>query len=622
MIAGWSAPAVLGKVFPFVSWWPQVDRRTLRADAIAGLIGAIVVLPQGVAFATLAGLPPEYGLYCAMVPAVVAALFGSSWHAVSGPTNAVSLFVFATVTSLAVPGSGEYIQLVLTVSLMVGVIMLAMGLLRLGRIVNFISHTVVVGFTAGAGTLILASQLRNFFGIDIPPGASFLTTLQVFFTQLDGIKPYVALVGVVTLVTGVLARRHLKKVPYMIAAMVAGSVVAFALNFWLGTEQTGIRTLGALPSALPQLSLPSFSPDVWRSLMGIAFGVTVLGLTEAVSISRSIGLKSGQRIDANQEFIGQGLANVSAGFFSGYPVSASFNRSGLNYEAGARTPLAAAFSAPFLVIVLLGVAPLVAYLPVASMAAILFMVAWGLFDLSAMRTIIRSGRSEMLVLAFTYASTLLMNLEVAILVGVTLSLMVYLNRTSRPQMRALVPDPRHLERKMAPVADGLAECPQLKIMSIEGSIYFGAVDHVEAHLDVLREVSREQKHLMLVARNVNFVDVAGAEALAHEARKRRWYGGRLYIYGLRQPVESVLRKSGLLDEIGEENVFKSKGEAIGAVFERLDRGICARCRARIFTECASLPAPREASAKSAAREASAKAAASEAPATTAEDRGP
>ncbi len=280
---------------------------------------------------------------------------------------------------------------------------------------------------------------------------------------------------------------------------------------------------------------------------------------------------------------------MSASLFSGYPVSASFNRTGINYEAGARTPLAAASSAVFLVLVLFGIGPLLAHLPVASMAAILFLVAWGLFDFGAIRTILHTSRSEAAVLLFTFAATLLMNLEVAILVGVTLSLLVYLNRTSRPQMRSLVPDPRHAERRFAPVADGLAECPQLKILSVEGSIYFGAVDHVESHMDTLREVASAQKHLLLVAPNINFIDLAGAETLVNEARKRRLEAGRLYLYGLRQPVEDMLRKGGFLAGIGAENVFRAKQEAIARVFERLDPEVCARCRSRIFQECASRP---------------------------------
>lgn len=581
--------AALARFLPFLAWWPRVSRATLRADANAALIGAIVVLPQGVAFATLAGLPPAYGLYCAMVPAIVAAFFGSSWHAVSGPTNAISLYVFVTLAPLAVPGSPQYISLALTLAFMSGVIMLALGVLRLGRVVNFISHTVVVGFTAGAAVLIVASQLRNFFGVDIPPGSSFLSIVRAFLAHLPEVNPYVVAIGISTLGAGALSRRLLPKAPFMIVALVAGGLVGYVLNLWLGPAHSGIRTLGALASALPGISAPDLSADTLKSLMGIAVGVTVLSLTEAMSIARAVALKSGQHIDANQEFVGQGMSNVAASFFSGYPSSASFNRSGLNYEAGARTPLAAALSAPFLVVVVFAVAPLLAHLPLASMAALLFMVAWGLIDITTMRAILRSSRSETAVLAFTFAATLLMNLEMAILVGVTLSLMMYLNRTSRPQMRAVAPDPRHSERRFGPVKQGVSECPQLKIMAVEGSIYFGAVDHVESHFETLREVAREQKHLLVVARNINFLDIAGAEALAREARSRRWGGGRLWLQGLRLPAEDVLRNSGFLAEMGADSAFRDKREAIARVFERLDPAICARCRARVFEECASRP---------------------------------
>ena len=581
--------SAFARFLPFLSWWPRVSRATLRADASAALIGAIVVLPQGVAFSTLAGLPPQYGLYCAMVPPLVAAFFGSSWHTVTGPTNAVSLYVFATVASLATPASGEYISLVLTLAFMSGVIMLAMGALRLGRVVNFVSHTVVVGFTAGAAVLIVTSQLRNFFGIEVPAGSSFLSTWRAFALQATDVKPWVLFVGVLTLGAGLVSRRFVPKVPYMIVALLAGGVAGFLLNVSLGEDQTGIRTIGPLAGALPSLSAPDLSADTLKALLGIAVGITVLSLTEAMSIARAVALKSGQRIDANQEFIGQGLANMAASVFSAYPCSASFNRSGLNYEAGARTPLAAAMSAPFLIVVVFAVSPLLAHLPLASMAALLFLVAWSLIDFASMRAILRTSRSETTVLGLTLASTLLMNLEMAILVGVTLSLLVYLNRTSRPQMRAVAPDPRHSVRRFGPVAQGIVECPQLKIMAIEGSIYFGAVDHVESHLDTLREVSRDQRHLLLVSRNINFLDIAGAEALVREARARRWRGGRLYLQGLRQAAEVVLRNGGFLEEIGPDAVFRDKREAIAKVFEQLDPGICARCRARIFEECATRP---------------------------------
>ncbi len=300
----------------------------------AGLIGALVVLPQGVAYATLAGMPPEYGLYCAMLPAIVAALWGSSWHQISGPTNAMSLVVFATIAPLAAPGQrAHYIELVLTLALMVGLLQFGMGLARLGALVNFISHTVVVGFTAGAGLLIIAAQLRNFFGVAVPSGTGFFETLHAFAgASAPSTVDHRDRRG----------RRwsspspqggSLPRIPYMIVAMLAGGLIGYALAA-TGTAP-GYRRSARCRSGIPSLSLPSFDPEIWRKLFPTALALTVLGLTEAVSIARAVGVKSGQRIDGNQEFVGQGLSNIVGAFSSAYPSSGSFNRSGINYEAGA-----------------------------------------------------------------------------------------------------------------------------------------------------------------------------------------------------------------------------------------------------------------------------------------------
>lgn len=579
------------RVLPFLRWWPQVDRPTLRADALAGLIGAIVVLPQGVAFATLAGLPPEYGLYCAMVPAIVAALFGSSLHTIVGPTNSVSLMVFASLAPLATPLTTHYIELALTLALMSGVFMVAMGLLGMGGLVNFVSRTVIIGFTAALGVLIFASQLPDFLGITIGPTSSFTALAAGTFSRLADTQPWVVLVAGATLAIGVLSPRALPRIPAMLTATVLGSVAAFALNHALGAQRTGLRTLGPLPGALPPLSFPDVSVATLQSLLPGAIAVALVSLTQGLSIAHAIALKSGQRLDNNQEFIAQGLANVVAAFFSGFPASASANRCGINYDAGAKTPMSAIFAALLLAILLFAVAPLVAYLPIAVVAGLLFLVAWNLIDFQRIRRILSTSRGEGAVLAVTFFATLLLDLEFAILVGVLVSLILYLNRTSHPIMRTLVPDPRHTGRKMTEIEDSLVECPQLKILRIEGSIYFGAVGHVERHLDTLREHSPGQKHLLLMSKSINFVDMAGAELLVEEARRRRADGGQLYFYSLRKPVEELFERGGYMAELGRENVFLGKREAIGGVFTRLDLSICAYCRARIFAECASVPGP-------------------------------
>jgi SulP family sulfate permease len=589
-------PRRIAHLLPFLNWWPRVNRVTVRADAVAGVIGAIVVLPQGVAFATIAGMPPEYGLYAAIVPAITAALFGSSWHLVSGPTTAISIVIYSTMSTLAEPGSQAYVQLVLLATFLTGVFQFAMGVGRLGVLVNFISHTVVVGFTAGAGLLIGASQLQHFFGIPMERGMSFAESVYAFLSQLGTINPYVASVGLVTLLVGIVVRQRHARFPYMIAAMIAGSLFALGLDAipsLLGGH--AIPTVTALPAALPQPSLPEFSLEALRKTTSIAVAITMLGLTEAVSIARSVALRSEQRIDGNQEFIGQGLSNILGSFFSAYASSGSFNRSGLNYEAGAKTPLASIFSALFLMVILLVVAPLARYLPIPAMAGILFLVAWGLIDFHAIRTIVRTSRSETAVLAVTLVATLTAQLEFAIYVGVLLSLMLYLMRTSRPRIVDVKPDPGE-HSYLFTATSGLPDCPQLKILRISGSIFFGAVDHVQVMLQSVDATDPMQKHLLIDATGVNFIDIAGAEMLALEAKRRRRLGGGLYLYRVNDEVMKLLGRGGYLDDLGAANIYPARARAIGFIYPKLDSNICRKCERQIFTECkATLPngEPRE-----------------------------
>lgn len=382
------------RFFPFLLWWPKVDRDTLRHDWVAGLTGAVIVLPQGVAFATIAGMPPEYGLYAGMIPAIIAALFGSSWHLVSGPTTAASVVMFSALSEMAIPGSAQYVVLALTLTFMVGIMQITMGLARLGALVNFISHSVIVGFTAGAAILIASKQLKNFFGIESPVGLNVIESITHTITHIDEAHLWTTLVALVTLIGGVLCKRFIPKVPYLVAALISGSVVAAIIN--ATQSDAGLIMVGALPGQLPPLSSPSFDLSVLQELIPIAIAMTIFAITEAVSIARSIGVKSGQHIDGNQEFIGQGLSNICGSFFSGYVATGSFNRSGVNYDAGAKTPLASVFAGLLLMVIVLFVAPLAVWLPNAAMAGILFLVAWALIDFHHIKTIIKASYPETL----------------------------------------------------------------------------------------------------------------------------------------------------------------------------------------------------------------------------------
>ena len=556
-------------LLPFLRWRSRVNRHTLRADLIAGLTGGIVLVPQGVAFATIAGMPPEYGLYAAMVPAVVAALWGSSWHLVSGPTTAISLVVFSTIGPLAEPGSADYVRLVLTLTFLVGVIQLGLGWLRLGTLVNFVSHTVVVGFTTGAAVLIAASQVKNFFGLPIPRGAPVHEVLLALATQAGSINLYVTGVALVTMLACVVTQRWVRRVPHMIAGMLAGSLAAWLLNRAFGGEAaTGIASIGALSVGLPPLSVPDFSLHTLQQLLPIALAVSLLALTEAVSIARAIAAKAGQRIDGNQEFIGQGLSNLAGSFFSGYASSGSFNRSGLNYAAGAKTPLATVFASLALLGIVVFLAPLAKYLPIPAMAGILFVVAWGLIDVPHLREIVRASRQEAAVLLTTLVATLTLQLEFAIYLGVLLSLLLYLKRTSKPGLEDV--EPQSDTSPAAFVAARLESVRSpLRMVRINGSIFFGAVNHLEDELQHVEGDGPGRHHLLLVASGINFIDLAGARMLAHEARRRRAAGGGLYVFDMKQEALSSLRRCGVVEAIGADNFFTPGQDVVGELHRRL-----------------------------------------------------
>ncbi len=578
--------ALIGRFFPAADWWPLVNRRTVRADLPAGLTGAIIVLPQGVAFAMIAGLPPEYGLYTAIVPAIIAAFFGSSFHLVSGPTTAISIVLFTTVSPLAQAGSIPYIEMVLTITFLAGLFQLSLGVARLGALVNFVSHSVVVGFTAGAALLIGTSQLSNFLGIPGSKRHAFIHVWADLLRHLSDINPMVVAIAMTTLLFALLFKRYLPKLPGMLIAMVIGSVLSLLLE---GKEH-GVRLVGPLPAHLPPFSLPDLSMANIRSLAPAALAVAMLGLAEAVSIARAVATRSLQRIDSNQEFIGQGLANMVGSFFSSYASSGSFTRTGVNFDAGAKTPLAAVFAAAALLLILLLIAPFTAYLPIPAMAGVLLMVAWNLIDFHHIATIIRTSSQEATVLAVTFIATLLVELEFAIYVGVMLSLLLYLNRTSHPGFVTLVAEHQDDNQRFINIEKkDLPECPQLKIVRVDGSLFFGAVNYFAEELHAVARASPEQAHILIVGGGINFIDVAGAESLANEAHRLRLEGRKLYLCSLKGEVLETLHRGGYVERIGEQNILGSKKAAIRALVPRLDPERCRVCRLRVFNECSQMP---------------------------------
>ncbi len=582
----------------FGTWVQQVSSTTLRADAMAGLLGAVLVLPQGIAFATLAGLPPEYGLFTAVVPCIIAALFGSSLHVMSGPTNANSLALFAMLSPLALAFSPAYIQLALAVTVMVGVMQWLIGTLRLGSLANFISPSALFGFTSGAAVLIAVYALPDLLGLAPAPEHGAAAVLKHVFLQLGHAQPVALAVAAITAIVAFAIRRFRPHWPFMLMGLVVSTTLAW---LWLRLPGTGaaspsavLRTVGYIATPWPRFELPHISWASVSELLGLAFALTIVALGQAISIAKAVAAKSGQRIDANREFRGQGLSNIIGGMFSCYVSCGSMNRSMPNLQAGARSPLAAVFSALLLLALVAVSASLLAQIPMAALAALLLLVAIALLDMARWKQLFRLSRTEFGVALATLVATVTIRLEMAILLGTLLSLVSFLYRTSRPAMRTMGFDSWGPGRQFVVIAEdknALPECPQLKLLRMEGEVYFGATQHVADTLYNLRHMPHPQKHLLVMGKSMNFIDLAGAELWEAELNARRTMGGNLYFHRPRPEVIQMWKTTGFTRVLGPEHQFPDKRTAIAAIFKKLDPQICQACTARIFWECKAVPAP-------------------------------
>lgn len=574
---------VLPRLLPFLSWKHELSKpQVLKADFFAGLLGAVVVLPQAIAFALIAGLPPVYGLYAALVAPLIAALFGASMHLVSGPTTAISIVIIATIGKLAPVASDQYIALTLTLTFLVGVIQLGLGIGKMGRYIGFVSNTVVMGFTAGAAVLIITSQATTILGIEIEKQASFLETWRHLLWQLPNTQLPILIVALTTIFSAIIIKKIAPKLPHLVVALTIGTTVALLL----GGQQAGIQYVDAMPRGLPPLSLPSLTPDNLHSLLSSAFALAVLGLVQAVAIAKTAALKSGQALDANQEFIGQGLSNLIAPFFSGYASSGSFSRTALNVDAGAKTPMSTIFSTLILLLITLFIAPYTSLLPQPAMAGLIILVGWNLLDLKHLEEIQRASKEDNITLATVFFATLFSELQFAIYLGVLLSLYFYLKKTAAPNIAVMAPDPTTKRHEIVNIdrRNHLKTCPQVIIIRIDGNLFFGAIQHVSSHIRNLRK--GPESWVILLANGINHVDLDGAEWLAEESKywKER-KGGGMVIVRLKNIAQDVMSEGGFLDTIGRSNFFNSKTDAISWVYSQLNLNTCATCTAKIFKEC-------------------------------------
>lgn len=524
-------PARLQRILPFLDWLPRQTARSVRADAIAGLTGAVLVVPQGVAYALLAGLPPVYGLYTAIVPVVLAALFGSSRHVVSGPSAALSIALFATLMPFIEAQGGDFIAQVLTLTFLTGAFQLLLGLARLGVLVDLVSHSVVMGFTAGAALIIATSQLPYALGLAPIKSSGFLDIWPHMFAQLGDIHLDALVVAGFTLATCLAFQRWLPRWPGMLLSLVAASLLAA----WLDPEHASILRIAAVPAGLPPLSLPDLSLDTVRMLTPGAIALGLLGLVQTAAISRAFAARTGERLNHNQEFIGQGLSNLGGAFCSSYVSSGSLTRSGLNASAGACSPLAAVLSALFLVPIVLMAAPLLHHIPMPAIAGQLLLIAARLVDRHSIREVLVVSRSETAVLLITFFSTLLLTLEFAIYFGVLTSLVLYLRRTTRPP---IVECPL----SYTPVAiQQVTDVSSTSVIRIDGSLFFGACESVARRIDHF-----DRPNLVILAAGINFIDLSGIHLLQRQARLCHIRGGKLYLAWPKPDVLARLQRAGLI----------------------------------------------------------------------------
>ena len=562
-------PTTLQRIWP---WLAEVNAGSLRADAAAALLAAVLVLPQAIAFAALAGLPVTWGLLTAVVPCAVAALAGSSRHVLTGPTNTMSLALAAALAPLAVMGSAEYLRLALVVTLFVGVVQIGVALLRLGVLAHFIAPSVLLGFTTGAAVLIAWHALQGLSGWPVW-------------------SPWALAVGLLTLAVAMGLRWLWPRGPTMLLALVAGTLASVAASSWGSAK---LDRLGALPQVWPHWQVPALAWDDIGQLATIALALTIVALGQSVAIAKALAARSGQVLEVNRECLGQGLANMTGPFFSCFVACGSLNRSVPHLDAGARTPLSALMAGALLLTGVALATPLLAWVPLAAVNAVLLLVAWSLVDRVQWRELWQLDRREAAVAAGTLAATLLLPLEAAILSGVAASLVVYLHRTAHPALRTMGFDQPPVPGSARPfvvLQPGAPECPQLTLLRMEGSVYFGAVAHVGDALQALRDAQPPARHLLVMAKSMNSVDHAGAALWEQERRRRIEMGGDLYFHRPQPEVVATWAQSGFVQRLGGDHLYADKRSAIAAIVPRLDGAVCAGCRARVFEECAAQPGP-------------------------------
>ena len=534
----------------------------LRGDLMAGLTTAVMLVPQGMAYAMLAGLPPIVGLYASTLPLVLYALFGTSRQLAVGPVAMVSLLVAAGVGSVTPQGSEAYLAMAVLLAGMVGLIQLAMGLGRLGFLVNFLSHPVVSGFTSAAALIIGLSQLKHLLGVDIPRSHHVHLIIGRAATELGSVHVITLLLGASAILVLVTLKRWRPTFPSALVVVLLGTA-AVAL---FGLDQRGVSIVGAVPQGLPALALPSLEWSTIRQLLPTALTISLVGFMESISVAKALARKGHYEVDANQELVGLGLANLGGALVGAYPVTGGFSRTAVNAQAGARSGLAAIITACLIAGTLLLLTPLFYYLPRAVLAAIIMVAVFSLVDIKEVVHLWRVKRSDLAMLVITFAATLILGIEQGILLGVGASLLAVILRTTRPHTALLGRVPgTHAYRNIVNYPEAITT-PGIIALRVDAPFYFGNINFLK---ETMARLEREHctaplRAMVINASSINSLD-ASADAALHEITEDLHQRGiQLFFAEVREPVRQVMRRSGLADLLGEDHFFLTVRRAVEA----------------------------------------------------------
>ena len=567
----------LKRYLPFLDWLPRYRREDLVGDLLAGVIVAIMLVPQGMAYALLAGLPPQVGLYASIIPAILYGLLGSSRTLAVGPVALTSLLVAATVGPLAAQNSQQYLMLALALALLVGLIQLLMGLLRMGALVNFISHPVLLGFTGAAALIIAFSQLKYLVGLSMPR-LEHVNEIILFIGQhvreTNGYTLVIGLGSVAMLIffkkglPGLLERWHFPQVWVLPLIRSGPLVVVFAgtLLVWgFGLhEGSNVQVIGNIPSGLPAIRMPVFDLAQLGELVPSALTLSLIAFLESISVAKSLASKRREKVDANQELVALGIANLGAAFSGGYPVAGGFARSVVNFSVGARSGLASIFTAILITLTLVFLMPLFFYLPQAVLAAIIIVAVVKLIDLTAMYQVWRYSKVDGLSLTITFLAVLVVGIENGILLGVAAALALYLWRTSRPHIAQVgrIAESEHYRNVLHyPVET----CSQTLSVRVDESLYFANAQYLESNLLAAIAEHPQVNQLVLVCSAINFIDASALETLENLRRELQDGGVEFYLAEIKGPVMDRLKKTGFIERLGIERVFLSTHQAMQAL---------------------------------------------------------